>query len=784
MSRRRSSYVGGFAVIALIAVMLPLAGRAAPTAANRPNFDATGVGFTMALLNNNNVVAGMGASWVEYTLSWHDSNLAPGSYNWGNADNIMDYAGSLHVIIRVMDTPDWARPGGTPNSYPPTNPQNFTTFMAALTSHLSGRGTPPTAFEIWNEPNLDYNWGGQCPDPTGYMRLVQAAANGVRSVNPSIKVVAGAVTTTADYIPPQSSSADHTPISPIHAPLKIMGDRISACHTDDILFIRGMYQNSAGIPPTVFDVLSSHPYGFAYAPETDPRDPRYKLVYRRAELQHNEMVADGDGGKQIWFTEMGWPIDPQYMPNQTDCPRPDWYFIQSQQQQADYMVRALEYARGNWPWAGVSISFNFDFVLAPWFTDHCNAFSFFSVYGYWHNNPTPRPAYYAIQSWITSPPPTATVVPTATPTNTPVPVDHPPTIASVNLNQSQFNRSGGTLIVQTNLIDGDISPIASAFLFVTDPSSNTISVPMTLTSGSNTNGVWQASYAIAPNIGSTSELYSMQVIANDTASNSSASMLYPVYSRPYRFWDVPDSYWAASYINSLAAQGVIGGYGDGSFRPANGSKRDELSRMLTKAYGWPLINPPTPSFPDVPTGYWAYQYIETVHAHGAVGGFPDGLFHPGSYVNRGQLCIMITRASGWPLLDPPTPSFTDVARGSWSYQNVETAVAHSIVGGYSDGTFRPANGVTRAELTRFLYRVIQQPTTTPTTTITPTATSAVTLTPPPATGTVTDTPPPATASPTPTLTLTPATTDTPANSTPTPPTGTPTPTTLADASGR
>lgn len=743
MSRKLPPLVALLTILALLTVNVPSSGKAAPTP---PNFNAGGVGFTMALLQNNPVAQQMGAHWAEYTLSWHDANPSPGSYDWGNANNIMDRAGGLNIIIRVMDTPDWARPGGTPTSYPPTNVANFTTFMQALTSHLTSRGEPPAAFEIWNEPNLDYNWGNQCPDPTSYMRLVQAASNGVRSVNPNIKVVAGAVTTTADYIPSPGLNNDHVVATPVHAPLKILGNQISECHIDDILFIRGMYQNTAGIPASVFDILSSHPYGFAYAPETDPYDTRYKLVYRRAELQRNEMVADGDVLKPMWFTEMGWAIDPQYMPSQSSCPRPDWYFILTQQQQADYLTRALEYARGNWSWAQVAIIFNFDFSLAPWFGDQCNSFSFFSVYGYWQNNYTPRPAYYALQSWIVSSPPTATPQPS------PTPVDNPPTIASVSLSPPQFNRSGGTLTIQSYLVDNDSSPVASAFAFVTPPAGGGSSIPMSLVSGSHQAGTWQATYAVPANGGNSAQTYTLQVIANDSASNSTTSSIYTFLVQPYRFWDVPDSYWAATYINYLAQQGIIGGYSDGSFRPNNPTRRDEVSRILTLAYGWPLVNPPTPTFPDVQPSYWAYQYIETVAAHGVVNGYGDGLFHPGLYVNRGQICIMVVKASGWPHLNPPSGHFSDVPPGSWSYVYVETAVAHGIINGYGNGTFHPADNVTRDQLSAILYRVLQQLAYTPTPTATSlAATSTVTRTPA-ATATTNATNTPATLTPQPTVT--------------------------------
>jgi hypothetical protein len=64
-----------------------------------------------------------------------------------------------------------------------------------------------------------------------------------------------------------------------------------------------------------FDILGSHPYGFAYPPEYDP-GAASGLAFRRAEQQYGVMVANGDGAKQVWATEFGWLLD-------TGCDWPD-----------------------------------------------------------------------------------------------------------------------------------------------------------------------------------------------------------------------------------------------------------------------------------------------------------------------------------------------------------------------------------------------------------------------------------------------------------------------------
>jgi len=76
---------------------------------------------------------------------------------------------------------------------------------------------------------------------------------------------------------------------------------------------------------------------------------------------------------------------------------------------------------------------------------------------------------------------------------------------------------------------------------------------------------------------------------------------------------------------------------------------------------------------------------------------------------RGQLSKIVVIAAGWALLDPPTPTFSDVPYGSKFYQYVETAYSRGIFSGYADGTFRPGNNATRGQIARIVYNAVTAP---------------------------------------------------------------------------
>jgi hypothetical protein len=193
------------------------------------------------------------------------------------------------------------------------------------------------------------------------------------------------------------------------------------------------------------------------------------------------------------------------------------------------------------------------------------------------------------------------------------------------------------------------------------------------------------------------------------------------------FSDVTPADYFYDPVRYLACHGVIGGYSDGTFRPYNATTRGQMSKIVVLAYSLPIQTPAGGgyTFADNPPGSTFFPYIETASAQAIVGGYACGhtnpqtglvemcdgasrpYYRPGNFVTRGQLSkivvIAATQARGWALQNPPAASFSDVPPNSTFYEYVETAVCHGILGGYSDGTFRPGNNATRGQIAKIVY---------------------------------------------------------------------------------
>ncbi|MEI6308111.1 MAG: S-layer homology domain-containing protein [bacterium] len=164
------------------------------------------------------------------------------------------------------------------------------------------------------------------------------------------------------------------------------------------------------------------------------------------------------------------------------------------------------------------------------------------------------------------------------------------------------------------------------------------------------------------------------------------------------FPDVPNFYWAYDEIMAMVKAGVIKGYPDGSFKPELPVTRAEFCKMIDLSMGYTIpASVSRPPFPDLsPDNAWAWPYIQVAVDKGLVTGFPDGTFRPSDSVTEAQIFAIITRAKGWPLVNPISASQIYIAEEPatgnpnydlrpftadtcWYYQYVGTAIQYAIL---------------------------------------------------------------------------------------------------------
>lgn len=107
-------------------------------------------------------------------------------------------------------------------------------------------------------------------------------------------------------------------------------------------------------------------------------------------------------------------------------------------------------------------------------------------------------------------------------------------------------------------------------------------------------------------------------------------------------------------------------------------------------------------FPDVPEGFWAKQEIDYMTSRGYMNGKLDGTFAPGETITRRTVALMLYRLAGEPAVSGSCP-FADVETGIY-YNAVVWANQAGIVTGYSDGSFRPMNAISRQHFALMLHR--------------------------------------------------------------------------------
>ncbi len=108
------------------------------------------------------------------------------------------------------------------------------------------------------------------------------------------------------------------------------------------------------------------------------------------------------------------------------------------------------------------------------------------------------------------------------------------------------------------------------------------------------------------------------------------------------------------------------------------------------------------SFPDVPEDHKNYKAIEYLDEKQIIKGYEDGTFNPDKLVNRAEALKMIIGALKFKIDGDFEVLFLDVKKADWFFPYVMAAKSASIVSGYKDGKFKPADNVNLAETLKIL----------------------------------------------------------------------------------
>ena len=152
----------------------------------------------------------------------------------------------------------------------------------------------------------------------------------------------------------------------------------------------------------------------------------------------------------------------------------------------------------------------------------------------------------------------------------------------------------------------------------------------------------------------------------------------------------------------------IVGYPDKTVRPQNGITRAEVATIFFRLLTDETRNANSTksnSYSDVAAGAWYNHAVSTLSAMGIVKGDSDGKFNPNASITRAEFAAIAARFDG--NANTSAASFSDIAN-HWAKDEISAAANNGWITGYTDGTFRPNNRITRAEAMALVNRVLKR----------------------------------------------------------------------------
>lgn len=179
------------------------------------------------------------------------------------------------------------------------------------------------------------------------------------------------------------------------------------------------------------------------------------------------------------------------------------------------------------------------------------------------------------------------------------------------------------------------------------------------------------------------------------------------------FTDVSRSDWYYQFVDYVTSKGYFNGVADKTFAPAENMTRAMFVTVLFRFHGAKGDSSQS-AFVDVAPGEWYTAAINWAAANKIVDGVGNGKFAPNDPITRAQMCTMIERyldlyRKAWKVTLPESGSLSvmvdESAIPAYALAAVKQCQRHGLVNGFEDGTFRPNDLSTRAQVAAVIYRM-------------------------------------------------------------------------------
>jgi spore germination protein YaaH len=311
-------------------------------------------------------IADLGLGWTKLQVRWgeedyYDDCTGDFDFDWNHTNEVINEAGAQgqRVLFSIVTSPPCTHSWTADVHAPPDDPNVFAAFVGELASRYAGRGI---AIEIWNEQNISREWVSdpQTLDAKRYTAMLAASYNKIKSIDPNIIVISGALAPTG-WNDGVNAIDDFTYV-----------DQMKAAGADKFMDCIGTHVNALRVPP---DASQGGQYDSLFNP------PHHSWFFKDTVQGYQTRM-----GRQACITEFG--VASQQ--NVGTIKGFEWAKDNTEQNQADWVTQGMSLAK-QWG-ARMVILWNLDYGWLSGVNDNA-LYSFFTPQGF------KRPVYGAVKNW-------------------------------------------------------------------------------------------------------------------------------------------------------------------------------------------------------------------------------------------------------------------------------------------------------------------------------------------------------------------------------------------------